>query len=328
MHRTDPISIGSGRLSRRAALRLGAAAGASLAASATARAKTERVLRIGYQKNGILVVAKQQRTIEARLAQLGVFVTWTEFSFGPPMLEALRLNNLDFGTVGDTPPIFAQAAKADLTYVAALPAGGSSSAILLPAGSSIQSLAELKGKRVAFARASAAHNLTVAALEKAGLSFSDIQPVQLAPADAAAAFSKGAVDAWSIWDPYYAIAEGQPGVRVLATAREIAPQNSFFLSSRGYAQSNEVVISALIDELGRTATWCDVRRPEVAKLLSEGTGVPLPAMERAVARSKYAVSLMTTALIAEQQQVADRFHRLGLIPAPVTIADAVWHPAA
>jgi ABC-type nitrate/sulfonate/bicarbonate transport system substrate-binding protein len=109
-------------------------------------------------------------------------VTWTEFSYGPPLLEALRLGNLDVGTVGDTPPIFAQAAGADLVYVAAAPSGSSGSAILLPPGSTLQTLGDLKDKRVAFAHGSAAHNLTVAALEKAGLKFTDIQPIQLAPA--------------------------------------------------------------------------------------------------------------------------------------------------
>jgi sulfonate transport system substrate-binding protein len=157
----------------------------AVAIAPTARGEPPTQFRIGYQKNGILVVAKQQQAIENRLRPLGVTVSWTEFSFGPPLLEALRLNNLDFGTVGDTPPIFAQAARADLLYVAALPAGSSSSAILLPAGSTLQTLADLKGRRVAFARGSAAHNLTVAALEKAGLSFNDIVPIQLAPADAA-----------------------------------------------------------------------------------------------------------------------------------------------
>ncbi|MEJ0019204.1 MAG: aliphatic sulfonate ABC transporter substrate-binding protein [Acetobacteraceae bacterium] len=287
-----------------------------------------RQFRIGYQKNGILVVAKQQQAIENRLRPLGVSVTWTEFSFGPPLLEALRLGNLDFGTVGDTPPIFAQAARADLLYVAAAPAGGSSSAILLPSGSTLQALADLKGKRVAFARGSSSHNLTVAALEKAGIAFSDITPIQLAPADAAAAFTRGSVDAWTIWDPYYAIAEVQPGVRILAKANEITPQNSFYLSSRSYVQANAGVVAAVVDELGKVAAWSKSHLDQVAQLLSDGTGVPLEAMQRAVARSGYVIGPMTDDVVVEQQQIADRFHRLGLIPAHVAVADITWRPTA
>ncbi|MFK5596872.1 aliphatic sulfonate ABC transporter substrate-binding protein [Methylobacterium sp. HMF5984] len=286
------------------------------------------VLRIGYQKNGILVVAKQQGVIEERLAKLGHSVRWIEFSFGPPLLEALSLDGIDFGQTGDAPPIFAQAAKSSLVYAAAQEAGGSGSGILLPKGSTIRSLAELKGKRVAFAKASSAHNLTVAALEKAGLTYADIEPVTLAPADAAAAFSRGSIDAWTIWDPYYAIAEGGDGVRVLATAKEIARQNNFFLASRAFAEGRGAVLAEVIDVLGGVARWCGDNRGEVADLLSKGTGVPLAATRRAVDRTDYLIGPMNDRVAAEQQVIADRFHALKLIPKPIRVADAVWIPPA
>ncbi len=286
------------------------------------------VLRIGYQKNGILVVAKQQGVIEERLAKLGHSVRWIEFSFGPPLLEALSLDGIDFGQTGDAPPIFAQAAKSSLVYAAAQEAGGSGSGILLPKGSTIRSLAELKGKRVAFAKASSAHNLTVAALEKAGLTYADIEPVTLAPADAAAAFSRGSIDAWTIWDPYYAIAEGGDGVRVLATAKEIARQNNFFLASRAFAEGRGAVLAEVIDVLGGVARWCGDNRGEVADLLSKGTGVSLAATRRAVDRTDYLIGPMNDRVAAEQQVIADRFHALKLIPKPIRVADAVWIPPA
>ncbi len=297
---------------------------AALPALNMARAAEPGVLRIGYQKNGILVVAKQQRAIEAALEPLGHTVTWVEFSFGPPLLEALSLGGIDLGQTGDAPPIFAQAAKSTLVYAAAQESGGSGSGILLPKGSTIGSLAELKGKRVAFAKASSAHNLTVAALEKAGLSYADIEPVTLAPADAAAAFSRGSIDAWTIWDPYFAIAEAGEGVRVLATANDIAPQNNFFLASRALATERAPVLSAAIATLGRVAEWCTRNRGEVAALLSQGTGVPLPATRRAVDRTDYVIGPMNPRVTAAQQAIADRFHALKLIPRPIRVADAVW----
>ncbi|MBN8871558.1 MAG: aliphatic sulfonate ABC transporter substrate-binding protein [Rhodospirillales bacterium] len=302
---------------------------AALAAPFLARgARAAETFRIGYQKNGFQVVARQRQLVEAKLKPLGISVTWTEFSFGPPLLEALRLGNVDFGSVGDTPPIFAQAAKADLVYVAAQPSGSSNAAILVPPGSRLDGLADLKGRRVAFARASSAHNLTIAAVEQAGLRFSDIVPVQLAPADAAAAFARGAVDAWTIWDPYYAIAEGQPGVRTLARAEAITAQNAFVLSSRSYAAANAPVLDAAIAAYAEAAAWSSAHRDQVAALLSAGTGVPLPAMQRAVDRSRFVIGPLTPEIIAEQQAIADRFHRIGLIPAPVRIEDAVWRPSA
>ncbi|MET3484234.1 aliphatic sulfonate ABC transporter substrate-binding protein [Methylobacterium sp. 1973] len=289
-----------------------------------ARAAEPSVVRIGYQKNGILVVAKQQGIIEKRLEPLGQSVRWVEFSFGPPLLEALSLDGIDFGQTGDAPPIFAQAARANLVYAAAQEAGGSGAGILLPEASAIQSLAELKGKRVAFAKASSAHNLTIAALEKAGLSYADITPVTLAPADAAAAFARGSIDAWTIWDPYFAIAEQGEGVRVLARASDITPQNNYFLASRPFAETRAPVLQAVIDALGDVAAWCTQNRGAVADLLSQGTGVPLAATRRAVDRTDYVIGPMNDRVAAEQQRIADRFHALKLIPKPIRIADAVW----
>ena len=289
-----------------------------------ARAAEPGVLRIGYQKNGILVVAKQQGIIERRLEPLGHTVRWVEFSFGPPLLEALSLDGIDFGQTGDAPPIFAQAARSSLVYAAAQEGGSSGIGILLPKGSPVRSLADLKGKRVAFAKASSAHNLTVAALEKAGLRYADIEPVTLAPADAAAAFTRGSVDAWTIWDPYLAIAEEGDGVRVLALATEITPQNNFFLARRAFAETQGAVLVATIDALSEVAAWCRQNRGVVAAVLSKGTGVPLPATRRAVDRAEYVIGPMTERIIAEQQAVADRFHALKLIPKPIRIADAVW----
>jgi NitT/TauT family transport system substrate-binding protein/sulfonate transport system substrate-binding protein len=311
-------------LDRRALLAALAALPLAPAPARRAVAAESGLVRIGYQKNGILVVAKQQGIIERRLEPLGQSVRWVEFSFGPPLLEALSLDGIDLGQTGDAPPIFAQAARSNLVYAAAQEAGGSGAGILLPKGSEIRSLAELKGKRVAFAKASSAHNFTIAALEKAGLTYKDIQPVYLAPADAAAAFTRGSVDAWTIWDPYFAIAEKGEGVRILTLATQVAAQNSFFLANRTFTQANPAVVSAVIDALAGVARWSRQNRGEVARLLSEGTGVELSAMERSVERTDYVVEPVSATVAAEQQRVADRFHALGLIPKPIAIRDLVW----
>lgn len=312
-------------LSRRNLLAGALAAALPGPASGPARAQGG-TFRIGYQKNGILVVAKQQGAIEQALKPLGVSVRWTEFSFGPPVLEALGVGAIDFGQTGAPPPVFAQAAGNTLLYVAAQDAGGSGEAILVPPGSPLTTLADLKGRRVAFAKGSSAHNLTVAALEKAGLTYRDIEPVTLAPADAAAAFARGSIDAWTIWDPYFAMAEAGEGVRILTLATEIARQNSYLLANRGFAEANAPVLIAALDALADVARWCGQNRGEVAALLSQGTGVPLPAARRAVDRAEYVIGPVTPAIIAEQQRVADRFHALGLIPRSIRIADAVWAP--
>ena len=231
---------------------------------AQAGATAARLLRVGFQKGEpILLAAKQNRSLETLLNPLDIEVQWIEFQFGPPMLEAMRVNSVDIGAVGDTPPVFAQAAHGDLLYIAAQRAGGQ--AILVPPGSTLQTLHDLKGRKVAFGRASSAHNLTLAALEKAGLTYNDIQPIYLGPADAGAAFERGAIDAWTIWDPYYALFETRPGVRMLAKWTDITEQNSFFMCRRAYVEANEQVTTKIIAEFGRIAEWARSHRPELAR---------------------------------------------------------------
>jgi sulfonate transport system substrate-binding protein len=286
-------------------------------------AQSAHKLRVGFQKGEPeLVAAKQNRSLETALGPLGVEVEWLEFPFGPPMLEAMRVGSIDFGGVGDTPPVFAQAAHADLLYVAALPAGAS--ALLLPPGSTLRTLQDLKGKKLAYARGSSAHNLAIAAVEKAGLTWNDIVPVSLAPADAAAAFERGAIDAWSIWDPYFALYETRPGVRVLASSPDIVAQNSFFIASRSYVVANPQVIARTIETLGNVDAWASTHRAEVADLLAAGTGVPAEAQLRAINRNPLKILPMNDAFADSQQQVANRFHALGLIPAAIDVRTQVW----
>jgi NitT/TauT family transport system substrate-binding protein/sulfonate transport system substrate-binding protein len=250
-------------------------------------------------------------------------VEWLPFPFGPPLLEAMRVGSIDIGAVGDTPPIFAQAAHADLVYLSAIVPG--TSAIILPPGSTLQTLSDLKGKKLAFGKGSAAQNLTIAALEKGGLTYADFEPVYLAPADAAAAFEHGSIDAWAIWDPYFAIYEQKPGVRVLALSQDIVPQNSFVLASRAYASANPQIITQALATLEKTASWAGEHRAEVARLVSDGTGVPLDATSRAINRNPLALRKIDDGVIRTQQQVADRFRALNLIPEPIKVSDQVWH---
>lgn len=281
-------------------------------------------LRIGYQRSGTLLVAKQQRVLEKRLNALEVDIKWVEFSFGPPLLEALNVGSIDYGTTGDAPPIFAQVAKAKLLYVAAAAGAGAGSALLVPPGSSLQTLSDLRGKRLGFARASSAHNLTIAALEKAGIAWSEITPVQLPPADARAAFERGALDAWTIWDPYFAVAQKTAGVRVLASAKEIARQNSYMLANSDFTKRNPEIIAAVNEELAKTALWSESHRDELAQIFAEATGIDLASWQRAVNRTEYAITPMSDAIVEEQQRVADRFQRLGLIPGKIAVRDIVW----
>jgi sulfonate transport system substrate-binding protein len=267
---------------------------------------------------------KAQRALEQRLEPQGVRVRWIEFAFGPPLLEALGAGAIDYGYTGDAPPIFAQAAHTNLLYAGAIPARGYGQAVLVPAASSIQDISGLTGKKVAVAKASSAHNLLVAALESVKLPWSAITPIYLAPPDAAAAFVRGAVDAWSIWDPFFAIAELKQKARALPLDRNASAQNSFFLVNGDFAAKHPDVIATVNGAVATATTWADQHRDQVAAILSGASGVDLAAEQRSVNRAEFTFGPLNSDVLAQQQAVADRFQRLGLIPAPIRIRDIVW----
>ncbi|MEI6600524.1 MAG: sulfonate ABC transporter substrate-binding protein [Comamonadaceae bacterium] len=299
----------------------------SVWAQTVAASPAPEQLRIGYQKSAAnLVIVKQQGTLEKRFPQTKV--SWIEFPAGPQLLEALSVGALEFGLTGDAPPVFAQSAGKDLVYVGAEPAKPDSSAILVPKDSALRTLADLKGKRIALQKGSSAHYLLVRAVEKAGLQWSDITPIYLAPADARAAFERKSVDAWAIWDPFYAATELAIAPRVLSTGRGLSGNNSFYLASVHFAKQHVRNIAALFEELTRADRFVQEHRPEAIKLIANFSGLDAGVVSLFLQRRPPSpVGLLDTQTAVEQQKVADAFSRLALIPKPVQVADIVWKPS-
>ena len=279
------------------------------------------IVRIGYQKYGKLVLLKNKGTLEARLKALGYGVSWAEFPSGPPLLEALGVGAIDFGIAGEAPPIFAQAAGAPIRYVAYEPPAPAGEAILVPKASPLHSVADLKGRKVALNKGSNVHYLLVKALEKAGLSYSQITPVFLSPADARAAFERGSVDAWVIWDPYLAAAEVALDVRVLADGAGTVANTQFYLASRDFLAAHRDALDVVLDELRGVDAWVKSDAHAVAEQLSPSVGLPVPVLELALGREGYGIKSIDAEVIAEQQKLADTFHQLGLIPKPLIVSD-------
>ena len=152
----------------------------------------------------------------------------------------------------------------------------------MPQDSPIKTLADLKGKKVAFGKGSSAHNLLVAALEKAGIAWSDITPVPLAPADATAAFTKGAVDAWSIWDPYVALAELKFNARAIAWERDVHSSSAFYIAGADFVSKYPAILARLNQAFADEGRWAETHREDVAKAQAEATGVDPEAVRRAV----------------------------------------------
>lgn len=301
---------------------------AALAASGSAHAQgSGKTLRIGYQKYGNFIVLKARGSLEKRLAAEGVTVQWLEFPGGPQLLEGLNAGAVDIGTVGETPPIFAQAGGVDFVYIGSEPPAPKGEAIVVPADSPIRTVADLRGKRVALNRGSNVHYLLVKALEQAKVGYSEIVPAYLAPADARAAFVQRGVDAWVIWDPYYAAAQTQAKARVLVDGEGLVRNTQYYLASRKFAAAQPQLVHALLDEVTKVDAWARDNIPAVATQLSPLVGLDTATLELALKRQSYGVQRIDDATLAYQQQIADTFTNLKLIPRKLDVASARWQAA-
>lgn len=298
-----------------------ATAAIGLPTLATLTRKPTRQLRIGHQK-GYLSLLRQRGTLEKRLAPLGVRLRWTEFPAGPVQMEALNAGAIDFGDVGEAPPIFAQAAGAPLAYVAATLPRPRAEAVLLPRNSPITTVADLRGRRIALNKGSNVHYFIVKLFEKHGLAYSDLNLVYLPAADARAAFENGAVDAWVIWDPLMAAAQKALDARILVDASGVVSNRAYYVSSRNYAASNADILASVVEEIIRIDQWAARNRSALAAELAALWGLPLDASELAETRTSYGTGAVTRAILAEQQQIADSFLALKLIPKRINVLDA------
>ena len=286
----------------------------------------DKTIRIGYQKYGTLNILKAQGSLEQRLKPQGVAVQWVQFPAGPQLLEAMNAGSIDYGHTGEAPPIFAQAAGAPLVYVAHEPPNPKGEAILVAKDSPIQDLAGLKGKKVALNKASNVHFFLVQAIASAGLKYSDIKPVFLPPAEARAAFEQGSVDAWAIWDPFFTAAQRATGARVLKNAENLAANREFYLAAKPFADGQKSRIKIILEETQKVDDWAKANPTEVAKLLSPQLGIDVPTLIEVSQRRPYGVQPMQPEVVAYQQQVADTFFKLGLLPKQLEVKQVVQVP--
>jgi sulfonate transport system substrate-binding protein len=302
-------------------LRLHCLAAAIIATPVVCNAET---LRIGYQKAAsTLVLLKAHGTLEKKLAPLNIEVKWLEFAAGPQLLEGLNLGSIDFGYVGEVPPIFALAAGAPLVYTAYELPTPEAEGILVPKDSPIRTVGDLKGKKIAFNKGSDVHWLVVKALADAGLKYGDVQPAYLAPADARAAFQNGAIDAWAIWDPFFVAAQRQLGARVLTTAKGIVNRHQYFISTRSFSEKNAEIVKIVMQELGELGQWVRDNYAQAAKELAPIQGLEPDIIEASLRHYEHIYKPIDDAVLADQQRIADTFYELKLIPQKLSVRDAV-----
>ncbi len=300
----------------------GGSSAADSGAAATAGSGAKVTLSIGDQKGGSESLLKAAGELE----NLDYTIKWSTFTSGPPLLEAVNAKAVDIGGVGNTPPVFAAAAKSKITVVAATHGSSAGEAILVPKGSALQSGADLRGKKIAVAQGSSAHFQLIASLEQAGLKPTDVTINFLQPADALAAFNSGSVDAWAVWDPYTSQVL-RTGARVLTSGEGLVNGLGFQVAAP--AALADAARSKAIDDylkrLQRAQDWVFKHPEEWAKAWAKETGLPYDVALDAVKRSngtRVPVAVDDAAVVSEQK-IADTFTELKLIPGKVVFKDFV-----
>ncbi|MEV6164611.1 ABC transporter substrate-binding protein [Streptomyces sp. NPDC052052] len=285
--------------------------------------KGETTLTIGDQKGGYEAILRAS----GRLDDLDYRIRWSTFTSGPPLLEAVSAGAVDIGGVGNTPPVFAAGSDSRITVVGASHGSSAGEAIVVPKDSPLRGPAQLKGRTIAVAQGSSAHYQLITALKKAGLRITDVKLAYLQPADALAAFNRGRVDAWAIWDPYTSQVLRSTRARVLTTGEGVVNGLSFQVASPAALKDDRKskAIGDLLHRLQQAQDWVFEHPEAWAKVWAKETGLSYEVALDAVRRS-YGTRVpvaVDPAAIASEQAIADTFAHLKLIPRHFAFEDYV-----
>lgn len=298
-------------------------AGCNSTGTITSLDQDEEIVRIGYQKNGPLLLLKSLGTLDERLEKQGFKVKWKEFQAGPLLVEALNAEAIDFGRTGNTPVIFAQAADTSFTYVAAGFSKYKGSGILVPNDSDITKLEDLKGKRIGFSKGSSSHYLLIKALETAGLTLDDITSAYLTPGDARVAFEQGTIDAMVVWDPYVASTELESNGRLLIDGEGLTTDRDFFVATETFKEKYPEVIEIIIEEVAASSRWANENPDELVDMLVPILGIDEAAIRMMIERRTYGVEDLSEEIMEEQQEIADIFYQLDIIPKSIKVRETM-----
>jgi sulfonate transport system substrate-binding protein len=296
-----------------------ASTGASSASSASAVSLSSVTLNVGDQKG---TGAEALLKAAGLLNTLPFKVNWSDFTSGPPLLEAMASGSVDIGGVGDAPPVFAASGGEAVEIVGARETPGDQDAVVVPKGSPITSITQLKGKKIAYASGSSADYNLLTVLNKAGLTTKDVTPVSLQPASALAAFSSGSVDAWDIWPPYVQQVVAQDGAKVISVGSKYGSPYSFEVASKA-ALANPAKAAAIkvyLATLDKAYVWAVSHPNSWGATWGAATGLPASIMDVAAKVDATTPIPVTSAVIASEQNLETQFYKAGLIPDNVNMS--------
>ena len=281
-------------------------------------------VRIGIQKFGTSALLRVDGELERRLAAQRILIDWRDYSTGPPMLESLHVSDIDIGSSGEVPPIFAQADGAPLVYLAYEPAAPRSIALVVREDSPIRSMLDLRGRSIALSPRANVHLLLLRALAMHGLTMADIRPVFLPSGVPSRPAERPSVDAWMMWDPYLGEAQQQGGFRLLFDGTGLVANHRFYMARRHFALQMPEVVHAILDEASRVALEAMQAPAQAASRLAAPFGMVSGGIEIAMRRLSAGPIALDRGVMDDQQRIADHLYDLGLLPRSISVQDAAW----
>jgi sulfonate transport system substrate-binding protein len=287
--------------------------------------QNSETIRIGYQKNGTTLLLRQNEQLEQALNEKGYTVEWSEFNTASSVLEALNADSVDFANAGDAPSVMALSRGMDFQFIVTEPSSPDREAILIPEDSTIQSIKDLKGKKIAYNQASIAQYLLAKALEAEGLTLDEVESVYLPPSDASIAFANGEVDAWVTWDPYMTVAQ-EGGNKILTTGEGIVPLRSFFVASNNIIENELEAVNIVVDHVKEVGSSIDEDPTEAANVLEESTNIEASIWKIALSEKINAFETMDQEAIDDLQTLTTDLKEIEMISETVDIESHVWQP--
>ncbi len=263
-------------------------------------------------------------TDDAKTEQRPYQVQYSEFPGGNLIVEALASGSLDMGSMSEIPPIFSIQSHRPPKLIAVIQGDVNNQVFLIPKDSKLESIEQLKGKRVGYVRSTTSHYFLIKALKEQGLTMADIDAIALTPQDGFSAFQSGQLDAWVIYGVFIQLAKFRSGARVLKTALGYLSGN-YLMAARPAALEDPLRRQAIQDYLHResqTLDWInnnpDAWAEKSARLLGVDKSVFLDMSNN---RSQpWKVTEVNDQAIASQQEVADLFHEAGVLSERIDVA--------
>lgn len=287
--------------------------------------ESENVVRIGFQKGNTLNILKESGFLEKKLESKGYKVEWREFVHGGTLLEGLFTGHIDFGHAADGSGISAQAGNKPFVYVGADLPNPEGVGVLVHENAGINSIEQLKGKKIGVLKGGNHHYLAILAVEDAGLTIDDVEWVYLEDAaQQRTAFETKKIDALATYDPFFAGVEVDLETINLTEGKDYGyPNRTFYYANEEFYNEHPELVALILEATEESDQWANENKDEVVELVSNMLGIEENIIERAVNRREYAVDQMEEDIIKAQQKQADLYYEIGLIPNKIDIKDRV-----